>query len=377
MPKRVALIVAIALVAGGLLVASRFQREPLKVSGFIEADEIRLGSRVGGRVAKVFVEEGDLVEAGTTLVQLEPFDLLQREAEARANLAARTAEHEKLTAGFRPEEVAQAQQRVEQLKANYKRLVEGPRRQEIDAAKAQLQAAEAQSARAESEYQRTQRLFEQKAASSEQMDRAIEELRVAQSMEIVRDEEFKLLEEGTRQEDLDAALAQMNEAEAALELVQKGYRREEIAQAKAAVDAAQSALGVILEQQKELKIAAPLDGVVESMELQPGDLVAAGAPVMSMIDTGRLWVRAYLPQDLHLELGQRVEVSVDAFEGERFAAEVTFIAREAEFTPSNVQTPDERSKQVFRIKVTLLEGLDRLRPGMAADVWLQPRGEGQ
>jgi multidrug resistance efflux pump len=95
---------------------------------------------------------------------------------------------------------------------------------------------------------------------------------------------------------------------------------------------------------------------------------------MSMLDTGGLWVRAYLPENRHLELGQKVAVSVDAYPGESFGAEVTFISRQAEFTPSNVQTPEERSKQVFRIKVTLLEGLDRLRPGMAADVGLPPRG---
>ena len=91
-----------------------------------------------------------------------------------------------------------------------------------------------------------------------------------------------------------------------------------------------------------------------------------------MIDHRRLWVRAYVPQNrLDVQLGQACYVTVDSYPDERFAAEITYIAQQAEFTPSNVQTPEERSKQVFRIKVTLREGLDRLRAGMAADVWLE------
>jgi multidrug resistance efflux pump len=375
MAKRIVPIAVIALVAAGLLLASRWQRTPPKVSGFIEADEIRLGSRVGGRVAKVFVEEGDRVSAGTTLVELEPFDLLAREAQARANLASRKAEYEKFTAGFRAEEIIQARQRAEQLRANHQRLVKGPRPQEIDAGKAQLEVAQAQLELAQQTYNRTKELYERNATSGVAMDQAIEGLKAAQGMVLVRQKELDLLNEGTRQEDLDAAEAQLKEAEAALAMMEKGYRQEEIAQAKAAVDAAQAAIDVILEQEKELRITALVDGAIESMELEPGDLAGAGAPVMSMIDTGKLWVRAYLPEDFSLDLGQKVEVSVDAYPDERFAAEVTFIARQAEFTPSNVQTPEERSKQVFRIKVTLTEGLDRLRPGMAADVWLPPQGE--
>ncbi|OHB82860.1 MAG: hypothetical protein A2V98_21800 [Planctomycetes bacterium RBG_16_64_12] len=373
MAKRILLVLIGALLVAVLLLASKWRSEPLKVSGFIEASEIRLGSRLGGRVARVFVKEGDQVKAGQVLVELEPFDVYDREAEARANLAARQAEYGKLASGFRPQEIAQAKARCEQLTADYARLVKGPRQTEIDAAQAQLEVAQAQVKLAEQTYQRTQDLYQRKAASQAEMDEAIEKLEVARGMKIARAKELELLEEGTRQEEIDAAKARVDEARAALELMEQGYREEEIAQAKAAVDAAQAALNVILDQQKELKITAALDGVIESLELEPGDLAAAGAPVMSMLDSGELWVRAYLPERLHLELGQKVSVTVDAFP-DAFDAEVTFISRQAEFTPSNVQTPEERSKQVFRIKVTLREGLDRLRPGMAADVWLEPRG---
>jgi multidrug resistance efflux pump len=114
--------------------------------------------------------------------------------------------------------------------------------------------------------------------------------------------------------------------------------------------------------------------VVEAIDLLRGDLVAAGAPTVELLDTTRLWVRAYIPQARlgGIALGQPAVILTDSWPGQRFKARLTFIASEAEFTPRNVQTPEERSKQVFRIKATLEEGLDRLRAGMAADVLLEP-----
>jgi multidrug resistance efflux pump len=94
------------------------------------------------------------------------------------------------------------------------------------------------------------------------------------------------------------------------------------------------------------------------------------------MDSSRLWVRAYVPENqLDLAIDQPVWVTVDSYPDDRFRGHISFIARKAEFTPSNVQTPEERSKQVFRIHVTLDEGLDRLRPGMSADVWLEDEGK--
>ena len=133
-------------------------------------------------------------------------------------------------------------------------------------------------------------------------------------------------------------------------------------------DAAQSALSVVERQMAELNIYSPLDGVVETMELEPGDLIAPNAPVLSIMDTDELWVRAYVPENhLGLEIGSVVSITVDSYESESFQGHISFISRQAEFTPGNVQTPEDRSKQVFRIKVIIEEGLDRLRPGMGAE----------
>jgi multidrug resistance efflux pump len=267
----------------------------------------------------VAVREGQQVKPGELLVELEPFDLLQRQAEAKAKRA--------------------------QLAATLAKLQAGPRKQEIAAGQARLDAAAANVELAKITYNRVKFSAEARATSATELDQAEAGLKDAVAQQNARKQELDELTEGTRPEEID--------------------------EAKAALDAAQASLDQIGQQINELAIHAPVAGVVEAVDLQPGDLVAANAPVLSLLDNSNYWVRAYVPENrMNVQPGQKVSVTVDSFPGRRFAAHVSFVARQAEFTPNNVQTPEERSKQVFRIKVTLDEGLDVLRPGMAADVWL-------
>jgi len=373
--------IAILLLAGLLtaaLLISQWMPEPLKVSGFVEADEIRVGSRVGGRVQQVEIVEGQRVRQGDLLLQLEPYDLMQRRQDAAAVVTQRKAQYEKLLAGFREEEIAQAKAQRDRLTAYLEELRNGPRPQEIAAAAAELELAEAELALATREHARTEKLFGQGVSTREAMDEATTKLRVAQARVRTRKEQLELLKSGTRSERIGQAEAQLDEARQEWLLRTHGFRPEEIAEAKAAVEAAEASLEVIDARVRELRVLAPLDAVVEAVELHPGDMVAADAPIISLMDTSHLWVRAYVPEDaLDLRIGQKVDVTVDSHPNRRFAGAISFVARQAEFTPGNVQTPEERSKQVFRIKVALTEGLDALRPGMAADVWLEPKSPGR
>lgn len=372
MIRRAAAIVVIALVLIAALWYSQQRPKPLKVSGMIEAYEIRLGSRVGGRVKRVEAEEGDDVKPGDLLVELDPYDLMERQSEAEGQWKEAEARHRMLTAGYRKEDIAQAKAKYEELTAELDKLVHGPREQDIKTGRANLDLANAELALAQEVFERTRKLFEQNAADRDQYDRANKELEAAQARVDAAKEQLDLLLVGTRPEDIDAARARQREAKAAWDLKQHGYREEEIAQAYAAMNAAQGALDAIGRQIAELEIKAPVTGTVQAVELQPGDMVSPNAPALSLLDTSRLWVRAYVPENaLNISIGQKVPVTVDSYPGEKFTGEITFIAKEAEFTPRNVQTPEERSKQVFRIKVTLVEGLDKLRAGMAADVWLE------
>lgn len=377
MTRRIVPVVIVVSLLVAALVYRQRATGPLVVSGFVEADEIRLGSRVGGRVSEVLVEEGAAVAAGQVLIRLEPYDLLRRLEEAQANLAARRADLEKLQRGFRSEEVAQAAARVERLKQKLKALEDGPRPEEIEAARASQRLAVAQHDRAKKTHERNVSLAtaDVSAVSRDALDRSHEELRVSLAQREVRDQELRLLEQGTRAEDKAAARAELAEAEAAWQLTYNGYRAEDVAQAAATVKAAQASVDAMQSQIAELEVRAPAAGVIDALDLQPGDLTPPNAPVLTVVDYSKLWVRAYVPENrIPLQVGQSLKVTVDSFPRQSFRGHVTFLARQAEFTPSNVQTPDERAKQVFRVKVTLdLDPADRsrLRPGMSANVYLE------
>ena len=371
--KRRLLLLLLVTVIVGMLVASRFLTQPVKISGYIEADEVRVGSRVGGRVSEVLVREGQQITRGQSLLRLQPYDLQLRLAEACSQLAAREAVLAKLKAGLRPEEVAQAQARVNRLTATVAKLVAGPREEEVAAARARLTLSKAQRDRAKRSYERIQALYSRDATSvsREELDRVLEDSQVAEATHQVRQEELQLLERGTRDEEKDEARAQLEEAAQALAMAKSGFRAEEIAEAAATVNAAQATVDAIKIQIYELEVLSYVNGVVEALELRPGDLVAPNAPLLSLLDTSRIWVRAYVPENrLNVRIGDKFWVTVDSFPKRDFEGTVTYISNQAEFTPRNVQTPDERSGQVFRIKVELSDDAHELRPGMAADVWL-------
>jgi HlyD family secretion protein len=311
------------LVIAALLVALRWSQErdePFRVSGFLEADEIRVGSRVGGRVAQVHVDEGSVVEPGTVLVELEPYDLLERRAEQEA--------------------------RVRALEARLAELRAGPREQEIESARAHVASAHAALSLAELEEQRTRSLVEDAIRAREMLDRTLALL--------------------------VAARADVTASEEALELLEEGTRPEQLAAAEAELEAARAALRVLERALDELVVRAPSAAVVEACDLEPGDLVAANAPIVTLRDLRVLRVRAYVPQGLlAFTVGAPAWVTVDAYPGRRFRGHVDFIAPSGEFTPRNVQTPEERSQVVVRVRVTLEEGHDLLRPGVSADVWFE------
>ena len=218
-------------------------------------------------------------------------------------------------------------------------------------------------------------LFGKQAADKNTMDEAATQVSVAQAGVDAKTEDLALLKEGSRPEDILQAQAQLESAEQALLLKKNGYRSEDVREARAKLDAAAAAVQVVEAQLQELNITSPAKAVVEAIDLQPGDLLSANAPAVSLIETQRMWVRAYVPENhLHLQNGQSVDVRIDSFPRKLFAGTIVFVARQAEFTPANVQTPEERSKQVFRIKVQLNDGGDVLRPGMAADVILAEMG---
>jgi HlyD family secretion protein len=365
--------ISIALIVlVGLIVYSQMHSEPEFVSGIVETDEIRLGSRVGGRIKEVHIQEGDFVSAGDRLIELEPYDLEEREQQAIADLAQSEAMVEKLQTGERPESIAQSKARYEKALAELSLKREGPRQEEIAAAKNRQDAAQSELELAKSELDRVADLVQTNAVSKSEYDRALEKWKAAQANLNVRQNELQILQSGSRKQEIEIAEKNVEELNQAWELAKTGFRQEEIKQAIAAKNAAAAALQIIRKQKEELVVRAPANGYIDALDLHAGDLIAPNAPMITMLLHDDVWIRAYVPQRyLKLQVGQKLKVVLDSFPDEEFYGTISFVSHQAEFTPSNVQTPDDRAKQVYRVRVSLDE-TEKVRSGMTANVWLNP-----
>lgn len=369
--------VVIGLVLGGGYGLWHFleNRGEFIVSGIIEADDVGVGSKVGGRVLKVVAREGQSVKAGDVLFLIEPYELNASLAEAQASLRQAQARLAELSAGYRKEEIEQAEATVRQRREELDQLVSGPRQQEIEQAKADWLAARAQQENAERFEQRMEELFGRELIARQEYDDArtrAEEAR--QRMQSAR-ERFDLLLAGTRKEEIAQARHRLEEAEARLRQLKAGFRKEEIAQARAAAAMARARVELLKTQLGETVIKAPADAIVEVLDLEPGDLVGAGKPVATLILADSLWVRAYVPEERlgHVQPGLKVKVRVDSFPQRNFPGTVRRVHRQAEFTPRNVQTYEERVLQVFQTEVVIDDPDRLLRPGMSADVYIPRR----
>jgi HlyD family secretion protein len=267
-------LLAIAAVSNSCTKRSDF------VSGTIEVDEVHVAPRMGGRVEKIFVREGDRLKAGDVIVQLEAAELpAQRD-------------------------LAQAQ---------------------VDAATSDAEGQAAQLEFLRSDAKRQQELLRNRTVSSTEAERAI-----------------------------SAANAQEKAVQAA---------RMRVAQARAN-------LAQIETQLTEMRVVAPGDTVVEILSVKVGDVLPPNREVATLLIPNYLWARVYVPQPWlgHIQLGNEVRVRVDSFRDEEFKGVVEQINRQAEFTPRNVQTAEDRIRQVFGVKIRLENRDDKLRAGMSADV---------
>jgi HlyD family secretion protein len=292
------------LLALGLLAASCKHSNDNLVSGTIDVDEVHVASRYGGRVQKIFAAEGEALHAGQVIMELDAAELEARHNEAVAVLA-------ELEAGPRKEEIETA-------------------RSEYESQKSDLEFAQADSKRAEE-------LFANHTISKTERDRAV-----------------------TRADALQKSVAA---AKSRYDLLLAGTRPERIAQAKAQ-------LAAIETQLREMKIVSPGESVLEVLSVKVGDVLPPNREVATLILPQHLWVRVYVPEPWlgRIKLNEPVKVRVDSFPDKDFAGTVEQINRSAEFTPRNVQTVEERIKQVFGIKVRLKNEDDQLRAGMSADV---------
>jgi HlyD family secretion protein len=364
-PLALLIVIAVGYVAYRRYLAHR----PFEWAGTIEARAITVGSRGGGRVAKVLVQEGDRVTAGRVLVELERGDLDAQRAIAVAQLEQAQAALDKLHQGARPEEIAQAKARADQAAAALSETLHGTRAEEIAAAEARLAQAQAVADQAQREAERTRRLVASRAVSAAEGDAADTAQRTAGAQRDAQQRVLEQLRAGARAETKAQAGARAAEAQAAAKLVVAGARVEDLRAAAAQVAAARARVDQLDVAVGELSIRAPVAARVEALQLRPGDLLAPNAPAASLLEDGQLYVRLYVPETElgRIRVGQELPITVDSFD-HSFKGKVEHINAQGEYSPRNLQTADERADQVFASRIGLVEGQGELRAGMAATV---------
>ena len=366
-PPVILMVLAVALlVYGGYRIY--LERKPYEWSGTVEARTISVGSRAGGRIAKVLVREGDSVKAGQALIELEPGDFPAQLLQASAQQDSAQAVLDKLKKGARPEELAQARARSLTAQAALQQAMAGARPEQVQAAEARLAAQEIAVQKAKADAAREHQLDATGAAARADLENS--DLAVSQAI-AQRDalkNQLDELKHGSRQEEVLQARGREMEQVASMKLVAAGSRDEDLRVAEAAVDAARGHVQQIQTMIDELTIRAPLASRVEALDLRPGDILPPNATAAVLLEEKELYVRIYVPETLlgRLHVGQAVPISVDSFPGRTFRGVVKHINEVGEYSPRNLQTADERADQVFATRVELEEGFDQLRAGMAA-----------
>jgi HlyD family secretion protein len=297
------------------------EADGLEAAGTVEATTADLGFKLPGRIAAVVPAVGAGVAVGDVLARLEVSELEAQRAAADAQIATARAQLEELERGARPEERAQL--------------------------RAALDGAQQVVEDAERDLQRAERLEAAGAVSRQTLDKA----RTAH----------------------EVAVTQARQAQAQYSAVERGVRAERIAAGRAQVAAARAARAQVDATIANAVVAAPFAGVVTIRHREPGEVVAAGQPVLTVMNPADRWVRIYVREDRigQVALGQPARITSDSHPDRTFEGHVVHIASEAEFTPRNVQTAEERVKLVYAVRVQIVgDAALALKPGVPADVTL-------
>ena len=293
----------------------------IELSGTVEAREVDLAFQVGGRIARLQVDEGDAVQVDQLVATLDAGDYQLALRNATAQMETAEAALAVLRAGTRPQELRVAEAKLNQAQAD------------LDYARA--------------EFERIAELVPSKLATESQLDQARQRQNVA--------------------------LAGVEQARQTLALLREGPRREDIDQAAATLRARQAAVETARRQLDYTQLRSPVAGVISVRLAEAGEVVPAGKAVLRVAELGRPWVRAYLNEaDLvRVRLGQPAQVRVDGLPGQVLTGRLGFISPDAEFTPKTVETRALRVDLVYRVKIEVDNPVGALKLGMPADVVLQ------
>ena len=355
----------------------------LQASGRIEVTEVNVSSKVMGRVAALHVDEGTDVKAGQLIAELEGEELQAQHRQANAALQSAEARliQARITLQVEPitvrTQIRQAEESFRAAEERLRMLRAGFRAQEIEEGRANLRQAQARLEITRLTRDRFRDLLADGAVSKQDLDRAESDLQAAEGAVRAARERLNILEEGSRPEDIRMAQAERDRASAALEAARANaasldLRQQDVRVAEAAVREAQANVRRLETQVAELKVFAPLEATVFTKAVEAGEVVAAGKPLVLLGDLDHPWIKVYVPETQlgKVKLGAPARVLVDSFPNQPFRGTVTWISDQAEFTPKNVQTAEERVNLVYAVKITIQNAERRLKAGMPADAEL-------
>jgi multidrug resistance efflux pump len=350
----------------------------LRLPGTVEIQEIRLGSKLGGRIKSVSVREGQTVKANDEIARFETPELDAQNEQLKAKVAAAQSELDKAEKGPRDEEKDEARAAVAVSEARWQKVDRGWREEEKRAAKNELDAADADLVQTRAEFARLEKLAHDSpgAVTKTDFDNARANRDRAYNRWLASQARYDMMMNGSREEDKAEATAEVARTKAKLALLMAGTRPEDKALARAQLADARAKLEENEANRREAIVRAPGRAVIEVLSVRTGDLLAPNATVARILSADDLWVKVFVPETElgKVRLGQKVEVMVDSYPGQHFPGTVDQIANQSEFTPRNVQSADERKHQVFAIKVKVDNRDGIFKSGMAADVILTLAG---
>jgi HlyD family secretion protein len=388
MKKRLPIIILVAAAAVGLYLwrSGTFQKPDnrIAVSGNLELTLVDLSFKMAGRMTELNVREGDWVKKGQVIARLDPTQLQQQRTRDVAAVANAQSGYDQMVTSIQYQEatlesdVAAKRAAVGEAQAKLDALLAGNRPQEIQQADAGVADAKAQLENAKADWDRYQTLYKNEDVSTQQYDQARQRFNSATALLQQAQQKASLVKEGPRKEDIAGGQAQVAQAQAALanaeaNRIELRRKREELVARKAQIEQARGQAGISDAQLNDTVIYAPIDGVVLVKSAEAGEVLAAGTTVVTVGDLDHPWLRAYVGETElgHVKLGQKVNLMTDSYPGKTYPGVVSFIASEAEFTPKQIQTKEERVKLVYRIKVDVDNSSHELKNNMPVDAEIQ------
>jgi HlyD family secretion protein len=350
------------------------------VSGNLELTQVDISFKMAGRMIQRKVNEGDWVKSGDLIATLDPVIYRQQRVRDRASVASAVSNYQQIETAVAYQkatlesDIAARNAELNQSTSKLEALLNGNRKQDIQQAEASLSDARAQLEFARLDWDRAQTLFKNEDISKQQYDQARTKYDSAQALVRQAEEKLSLVKEGPRQEDIAGARADVARAKAAVATAEANRlelkrKQEQLVAGKDDIDRSRAQESISDAQLADTEVNTPIDGVVLVKSAEPGEVLGAGTTVVSIGDLDHPWLRAYINEtDLgRVKLGQKVKLSTDSFPGKVYWGKVSYIASEAEFTPKQIQTKEERVKLVYRIKIDVDNSSHELKNNMPVD----------